>query len=211
MPYDIESIPQKNGTSPEQIESPTDRVRYIGNNLNSKLTSNSGVITNSSIIAESILPVEGKPNLDFSNGGVSWSVGNLTNGETIRVDIELPYDIPVDSQYFKILNDIWVSAPEFNTANNGDNIAVLRITDGGFGDADNVANGIIVDPFVIGLPLIFTSTVNENNGGSGCSGDCTYPTLGLDKHGRRLVDNGFSYNNYMRLGHNYSTKIKLNS
>lgn len=31
-------------------------------------------------------------------------------------------------------------------------------------------------------------------GGGGCSGDCTNPTLGVNDQGRRLVDNGFSYN-----------------
>jgi len=34
----------------------------------------------------------------------------------------------------------------------------------------------------------------EDNG-SGCSGDCTPPTIGLDEIGKRLVENGFSYNN----------------
>ncbi len=35
--------------------------------------------------------------------------------------------------------------------------------------------------------------VSTNNGG-GCSGDCQEPTLGVDNDGKRLVDNGFTYN-----------------
>jgi len=35
----------------------------------------------------------------------------------------------------------------------------------------------------------------NNGGGNGCSGDCVHPTIGLDDNERRLVDNGFSYNN----------------
>lgn len=35
--------------------------------------------------------------------------------------------------------------------------------------------------------------VSASNG-SGCSGDCEEPTLGLDSKGKRLVDNGFTYN-----------------
>jgi len=31
-------------------------------------------------------------------------------------------------------------------------------------------------------------------GGDGCNGDCQEPTLGVDERGRRIVDNGFSYN-----------------
>lgn len=33
-----------------------------------------------------------------------------------------------------------------------------------------------------------------NTGSGGCRGDCTEPTLGLDKNGIRLVENGFIYN-----------------
>jgi len=33
-----------------------------------------------------------------------------------------------------------------------------------------------------------------SNGGEGCDGDCTSPTLGMDKNGKRLVENGFTYN-----------------
>jgi len=33
--------------------------------------------------------------------------------------------------------------------------------------------------------------VAVTGGGDGCNGDCQEPTLGLDKRGKRLVDNGF--------------------
>ena len=42
---------------------------------------------------------------------------------------------------------------------------------------------------VSGIP-----TTAKTGNGSGCNGDCTEPTLGLDERGKRLVDNGFSYN-----------------
>jgi len=32
------------------------------------------------------------------------------------------------------------------------------------------------------------------SGGDGCDGDCTAPTLGVNSDGRRLVENGFTYN-----------------
>lgn len=34
----------------------------------------------------------------------------------------------------------------------------------------------------------------EKSSGGGCGGDCTSPTLGLNKHHKRVVDNGFIYN-----------------
>ena len=36
---------------------------------------------------------------------------------------------------------------------------------------------------------------SEEESKGGCSGDCTPPTIGLDEDNKRLVDNGFSYNN----------------
>ena len=40
---------------------------------------------------------------------------------------------------------------------------------------------------------LFVAVTTEKNG-SGCDGDCEEPTLGVNSDGRRLVDNGFSYN-----------------
>lgn len=39
---------------------------------------------------------------------------------------------------------------------------------------------------------LFVAVSTSN--GSGCSGDCEEPTLGMDGKGARLVDNGFTYN-----------------
>jgi len=40
---------------------------------------------------------------------------------------------------------------------------------------------------------LFVAVTTSSNG-SGCNGDCTEPTLGVLSDGRRIVDNGFSYN-----------------
>lgn len=40
--------------------------------------------------------------------------------------------------------------------------------------------------------LFVAATVTSNGGG--CTGDCEEPTLGVDNDGRRLVDDGFTYN-----------------
>ncbi|MGY5147205.1 MAG: hypothetical protein ACW9W4_04330 [Candidatus Nitrosopumilus sp. bin_7KS] len=40
---------------------------------------------------------------------------------------------------------------------------------------------------------LFVAATVTNNGG-GCSGDCVEPTLGIDRNGKRVVDNGFTYN-----------------
>ena len=40
---------------------------------------------------------------------------------------------------------------------------------------------------------LFVAVTTSSNG-SGCNGDCTEPTLGVLSDGRRIVENGFSYN-----------------
>jgi len=40
---------------------------------------------------------------------------------------------------------------------------------------------------------LFVAATTSTDGGGGCT-DCTAPTLGMDDKGRRLVDNGFTYN-----------------
>lgn len=46
-------------------------------------------------------------------------------------------------------------------------------------------------------------------GGSGCNGDCTEPTLGVLSDGRRIVENGFSYNGKSVDVENYFTPYPL--
>jgi len=44
------------------------------------------------------------------------------------------------------------------------------------------------------------------SGGGGCSGDCTPPTLGIDKQGFRNVENGFTINgNSYNVAHYHQT------
>ncbi len=42
--------------------------------------------------------------------------------------------------------------------------------------------------------VIAVTTSTKNGGGNDCNGDCFHPTLGVSDSGKRIVDNGFSYN-----------------
>ena len=41
---------------------------------------------------------------------------------------------------------------------------------------------------------LFVAAVTGNPGGGACNGDCIPPTLGVDRNGDRVVENGFTYN-----------------
>jgi len=71
----------------------------------------------------------------------------------------------------------------FVTASYNDVTSDLEITDdgsGGTGSGGLTRPGLVAD--------------NPSSGGGGCNGDCSPPTLGVDKNFNRLVDNGFLYN-----------------
>jgi len=54
--------------------------------------------------------------------------------------------MPTNTQYWKCINGQWVNVTSLLGDNDGDNVLTLTITDGGLGDADGQANGVITDP-----------------------------------------------------------------
>jgi len=65
------------------------------------------------------------------------------------------------------------------------------------GPEDNIAdNTVMISATNVDLSGDFGLfvAVTTNGGGDGCNGDCTEPTLGVLSDGRRIVENGFSYN-----------------
>lgn len=62
----------------------------------------------------------------------------------------------------------WQDYSGYATYHEGRQVATLELVDGGFGDADGTANGVIIDPSGPGIPA--------NSGGGGCfiqtAGDC---------------------------------------
>jgi len=110
-------------------------------------------------IDESDLPEEGKPNLVFPHGFFSFNITGLTYSQNATVTITFPEDIPIGAQY-------WKYGPNGSTNNpqperwyriligddDGDNVITIQLTDGGIGDDDGVANGVIVDQGGIGNP-----------------------------------------------------------
>ncbi|MFX0209788.1 MAG: choice-of-anchor U domain-containing protein [Candidatus Hodarchaeota archaeon] len=116
-------------------------------------SSSSGTIESLSAIDEATLPVEGRPaGISFPDGLFSFTIADLTPGETVKICMELPTSVSVGSEYWKCHVDgtpQWFSIPI--GSDDGDNIVYIQLTDGGIGDSDGVANGEIVDPGGPGL------------------------------------------------------------
>jgi hypothetical protein len=114
--------------------------------------SSAGYIEDLTAISETTLPITGKPSIIFPHGFFSFKVKGLSNGQTITITITLPSNAPVGTQFWKYQNGRgWYQIPISD--DDGDNIIIIMLTDGGIGDADGTANGVIVDPGGPGIPL----------------------------------------------------------
>ncbi len=82
---------------------------------------------------------------DFPYGLFSFKINDLTIGQTVRITIKFPRYLPTNVKYYKCINGKMVDCTRIMTRLN-DHTLALNITDGGFGDADGLANGTIVDP-----------------------------------------------------------------
>ena len=88
----------------------------------------------------------------FPLGALQFSVEGIAPGATVEVQITFPAEILV-STYFKFDGDDWyefyVDGVTGATVTPGK--VILKLTDGGRGDHDSSANGVIVDPGSIAL------------------------------------------------------------
>lgn len=121
-----------------------------------------GVIANLTAVSETSLPTTGKPaGAAFPHGLFSFLVGGITPGTSVTITITYPSAIPENIQYWKCQNDIWINCTTLLGDNDGDNILTLTLTDGGLGDADLLANGVIVDPGGVAVFKMPSFTIEE--------------------------------------------------
>jgi hypothetical protein len=84
------------------------------------------------------------PPVEFPHGLFSFHITSLNPGQAVNVTLVLPSDLPAGSGYWKYSTTHgWYRIPMHS--NDGDNIVTLTLQDGGAGDDDGAANGVIVD------------------------------------------------------------------
>jgi pimeloyl-ACP methyl ester carboxylesterase len=93
------------------------------------------------------------PVLEFPYGLFSFKITEISAGATVTVTITLPTDAPKGIEYWKYQQGKgWYQIPVLSQ---GGKVITFQLTDGGVGDSDGVANGIIVDP---GGPAVVVPT-----------------------------------------------------
>ncbi len=102
-----------------------------------------------------------KKELSFPHGLYEFSVTDLTPGESVQVALIFPDAVPQDSSwyYYNASTNSWSDfSDNTESLTDGDNTVLLNLTDGGAGDTDGSADGVIHDP---------SGLANPGSGGSG--------------------------------------------
>jgi hypothetical protein len=85
-------------------------------------------------------------------GMFSFSISNLAPGQAVNIILRFPNPIPLGSKYYKCINGSVIDCTPLVTRVN-EYTLVLTLKDGGPGDADGTANGVILDPGGPAFPL----------------------------------------------------------
>ena len=98
------------------------------------------------LVAVQVDPTTNPPR-DFPHGIFSLNITGLSLGETVNVTVMLPANVADNSEYW-IINDTagnssWYPVTLYD--NDGDNVLIFEVTDGGPGDHDGIENGVIYD------------------------------------------------------------------
>ena len=101
------------------------------------------------------------PDASFPFGALSFNVNGLTPGAAIEVEIEFPEELSVSS-YFKY-SDNWYEFLDNGTtgATVTSDKVILKFVDGGRGDHDGIANGVIEDPGAITVIAVSDTTFED--------------------------------------------------
>ncbi|WP_430734932.1 PKD domain-containing protein [Halodesulfovibrio aestuarii] len=109
---------------------------------------------------------------EMTYGLIDFRVRVEKPGDSTEVTVELPSAAPAN--WVKLDGSgAWVDYTEHVSYNAKRTIATIKLTDGGIGDADGIANGIIVDPSGPGVMTSPSPTPSPSSSGGGSGGGCT--------------------------------------
>jgi hypothetical protein len=129
------------------------------------LASVEGISDTSTVLNQNGRPV----GFEFRDGLVSYSLTGVTPGATVTVKITVPGGIPQGSKVFKADTTGFHEVP---SAQIQGATVTLTLTDGGSGDSDGQANGVIVDPVGVAVPTASgggSIDLSTGASGGGCS------------------------------------------
>jgi hypothetical protein len=115
-----------------------------------------GIIEHLTSVPKEAFPVESRPFADFICDLFSFNITGLTPGQKVKITMTFPNPVPNNAQFWKhgptLANPVphWYTVPFED--NDGDNVIIVEFQDGGIGDNDLVADGVIMEPSGLGIP-----------------------------------------------------------
>ncbi|PKP53972.1 MAG: hypothetical protein CVT90_02110, partial [Candidatus Altiarchaeales archaeon HGW-Altiarchaeales-3] len=153
-------------------------------------SSDKGHIENHIAVDEYSLPPEGRPEASFPYGFFSFNITGISPGENVTIVIELPEDLPTNANYYKYDPNNQAYYNISIGSNDGDNIISITLTDGGLGDDDGIANGVISDA---GGPGLILTTISNCESDDDCDN-------GYFCNNSKVCQKGCNYNYSCALG-----------
>jgi len=118
------------------------------------------------------LPESAPADFDFPYGLISFAIGNVTGG-TSTMEIYLPEGQTCDTYYkYDEATDTWEEFLYDEATGTGaeidGNVITLHFVDGGRGDQDGAADGVITDPGTPGVAIHAEEDDDSGSSGGGC-------------------------------------------
>lgn len=145
-----------------------------------------GAVTSFIMTLPSSVPDTSDAPTDMIYGLIDMELKPDTAGGTIRITIHLEDPAPAEYLWYKYGPDKgWYDYSSYAEFNTDRDQVTLTLVDGGMGDDDGVANGVIIDPSGLGsnpdvADTSTTTTVEPTTSGSsgGGGGGCFISTVG---------------------------------
>ena len=113
---------------------------------------------------------------DLSFGLITFKVQAYQPGETVKLKVYLSEAAPRGAKWYKYdPENGWEDYATYTEISADGYVITLYLQDGGFGDADGIANGIIVDPS--GLSVTPPDESSQDDGGGDDGGGCFLRSL----------------------------------
>jgi len=122
--------------------------------------------------------------LAFNSAGTKMFVTDDVNGEVNEYTLSVGFDVST-ATFVNVLDISTQESQPSGIAFSTDGLTMLVSGDGEGGD---------ISEFTLEVAFDLFSSPSTNTGGDGCDGECNEPTMGVISDGRRLVENGFTYN-----------------
>ncbi len=119
--------------------------------------------------------------IDITYGLIDFQIKVNTNGGVSKITFYLDEPAPIDHKWYKYDSKKgWYDFSNFAVFNSTRDQITLTLVDGGDGDGDTIANGMIVDPSGLGLRSPGGINDPSSDGGGGGGGGCFITSASLN-------------------------------